>query len=61
MNNKYEFGNVEFGITLPPPLDKPLMIIEELNLSPVEVQLKINELIERQNTLIEIIKQMAMK
>jgi hypothetical protein len=49
---------IEYSVTLPSPLDKPM---EAMKQSDGDFVSKINELIERQNALIEVVKRIILK
>ena len=53
-------GKVEIGVSFPPPLDEPM--VELTNATHLfELAIKLNELIERQNALVEIVKRLILK
>ena len=55
----------DVSVSLPPPLDKPMeglnLADEDLRYTGREIAEKLNQLIERQNALLEVVKRMFLK
>ena len=54
-------GKVEIGVSFPYPLDKPMERAENDGYGLNDLRFIIDELIQRQNALVEIVKAMILK